>query len=165
MDTTISKPSPIHIISKNKESYDAVSNNNTVTYILTPSSSSFLSSYKETPSFWTHHTYVDCQSITGKIGIDQTGWFFIPYVSVNNYLLILLYFDRNSIFSKPIPKRTKHSIKNAYTNILKILTNRGFKPQLHRFDNEVSDILKEFIIEQHIDYQLTPDGIHQRNCA
>ena len=135
MDTTISTHSPIHSISKNKESYDVISSDNTVTATLTPSSSLFLSSYKETPVFCTHHTYVDCQSITGKIGTDKTGRLVVPSVSGNNYLLILFDFDSNSIFSKTIPNRTKHSIKNSYTNILKILTNRGLKPQLHRLEN------------------------------
>ena len=44
IDTTISTPSPIHSISKNKESYYVISRKNTVTDTLTPSSSSFLSS-------------------------------------------------------------------------------------------------------------------------
>ena len=30
-------------------------------------------------------------------------------------------------------------------------------------DNEASDILKEFITEQHVDYKLTLAGLHQRN--
>ena len=34
-----------------------------------------------------------------------------------------------------------------------------------KLDNEASDILKEFIIEQNIDYQLTPTCIHRRKWA
>ena len=66
----------------------------------------------------------------------------VPSVSGNNYLLILFYIDRNSIFSKLILNRTKHSIKNSYANILKILKNRGLKPQFHILKNEASDIIK-----------------------
>ena len=82
------------------------------------------------------------KSITGKIGTDQTGRFVVPSVSINNYLLILFGININYIFAKPIPNRTKHSIKNAYAKILKILKNIGLKPQLHRSENEASDILK-----------------------
>ena len=64
-----------------------------------------------------------------------------------------------------IPNSNKKYIKNAYANILKIHKNRGLKPQLHRLDNEASDIFKEFITEQHICYQLTISGLHQRNWA
>ena len=163
MENTISTPSPIHSISKNKESCDIISSNNTVTDTLTPSSSSFFSSYKETPGLSTHHTYADYQSITDKIGTDQTGRFFVPSISRKNYFLIIFDFDRNYIFAELLTNCTKHSIKNAYANILKILKNRGIKPQLHRLENEASDILKEFITEQHVDYQLTLAGLHWRN--
>ena len=121
MDTTISTPIPINSIYKKKESDDVISSENTVTDTLTPSLSPFLSSYKEIPGLHTHHTYVDCQSITGKIGTDQKSRFAVPSFSGNNYLLILFDFDNNSIFSKPIPNRTKHSSKNAHANILKYL--------------------------------------------
>ena len=142
MDTTIPTPNPIHSISKNKESYDDISSYNTVIDTPTASSSSFLASCKETPGLCNHHSYVDCQYNTGKIGTDQTGLFVVSSVSGNNYLLILFYLDINSIFAKPILNRTKHSIKNDYVNILKILKKRGIKPQLNRLDNEASDILK-----------------------
>ena len=134
MDTTFSTPSPIHRISKNKELYYVISSNNTVTDTFTPYLSQFFPSYKETPGFRTRHTYVDCQPITGKIGTDKTGRFFVPSVSANNYLVILFDFESNSIFSKLIPNRTKHSIKNAYANILRILKNKGLKPQWHRLE-------------------------------
>ena len=113
----------------------------------------------------THHTYVYCQSITGKVGTDQTGRFVVPSFSGNNYLLILFDIDINYILLEPIPNCTKHSIKNTYAKILKINKNRGFKPQLNRLENEASNILKFFITEQHIDYELTPAAIHQRNWA
>ena len=121
METNIPTPNPIHIISKNEESYDDVSNDNTVTDTHTASSPSFLSTYKETQGLCTHHSYVDCQYITGEIGTDKIGRFVVPSVSSNNYLLILFDLDINSIFAKPILNRTKHSIKKAYANIFNIL--------------------------------------------
>ena len=65
-----------------------MSSDKKVTDKLTPYSSELFASYKETPGLRTCHTYVCCQSITGKIGTDQTGRFFVPSVSGNNYLLI-----------------------------------------------------------------------------
>ena len=103
MDTTVPTTRPIHSISKNKESHDDISYNNTVIDTLAASSPSLLSSYKETSVFCTHHTYFDCQSITGKIGTDKTCQLLVPSVSGNNYLLIIFYHDSNSIFAKTIP--------------------------------------------------------------
>ena len=142
MNTSIPTPNLIHSIYKGEESYDDISSNNTVTDTPTASSLSFFSSYKETPDHCTHHTYVDCQSITGKIGTDKTGQFVIPSASGNNYLLILFDLDSNSICAEPIPNLTKNSIKNAYSNILNILKNREPKSQLHILDNKASYILK-----------------------
>ena len=142
MYTTIPTPNPIHSISKNKQSYDDISRNNTVTYTHTASSPSFLSSYKETTYIHTHHTYVYFQSIIGGIGTDQTGRFFVPSLRGKNYLLAIFDIYSNYIFSKPMPNRTKQYIKNPYANILEILQNRGVKTQLQRLDNETSDIIK-----------------------
>ena len=84
----------------------------------------------------THHTYVDFQFITSKIGTYQTDWFIVPSFSGNNYLLILFDIDINSILSLLITNRIKHFINNAYANILKILKNGGLKHQLHILDNK-----------------------------
>ena len=64
-----------------------------------------------------------------------------------------------------MPSRTEKSINNAYYNILKILKIRVLKPQLHILNNEASDIIKELITEQHVNYQLTYSGLHRRNWA
>ena len=92
-------------------------------------------------NFIVHSNESVCRKI-GHLGLNQG----------NNYLLILFNFYRNPIFAEPITNYTKHSIKNAYANILKILTNRGLKPQLHILENEASDIFTKSITEQQIDY-------------
>ena len=59
----------------------------------------------------THHTYVDFQSITRKIGTYQTGQFVVPSVSGNNYLLILFDFDSSYIF----PNQYQTALNNLST--------------------------------------------------
>ena len=46
-----------------------------------------------------------------------------------------------------------------------MLKRRGLKPQLQPLDNEVSDILREFMQDEDIQFQLTPAGLHRRNNA
>jgi hypothetical protein len=113
----------------------------------------------------TNVVYTDCQTITGNIGSDQTGRFVVPSTSGNNYLFILYDYDSNSIHAEPIPNRKKESIKTAYTKILRLLQRRGLHPQLHRLDNEASQLLKEFITDENIEFQLTPASLHRRNWA
>jgi hypothetical protein len=117
------------------------------------------------PSQRTHHVYTDCRSITGNIGSDQTGRFVVPSTSGNNYLFILYDYDSNSIHAEPIPNRKKESIKAAYEKILRLLQRHGLHPQLHRLDNEASQLLKEFITDEQIEFQLTPANLHRRNWA
>ena len=46
-----------------------------------------------------------------------------------------------------------------------MLTRQGLKPQLHWLDNEASKALKNFIVQEQTQYQLTPPHIHRCNAA
>ena len=122
-------------------------------------------SYQERPGHRTHHIYAECQTITGKVGSDQTGRFIVPSTTGNNYIFVLYDYDSNSIHAEPIPNRKQESIKNAYEKVLRLLQRRGLRPQLHRLDNEASQLLKDFMTDEDVDYQLTPAGLHRRNWA
>jgi hypothetical protein len=113
----------------------------------------------------TNNIYADCRAITGNIRSDQTGRFIVPSTSSNNYLFILYDYDSNSIQAEPIPNRKKESIKAAYEKILRLLQRRGLHPQLHRLDNEASQLLKEFVTNEDIEFQLAPASLHRRNWA
>ena len=122
-------------------------------------------SYQERPGHRTHHIYAECQTITGKVGSDQTGRFIVPSTTGNNYIFVLYDYDSNSIHAEPIPNRKQESIKNAYEKVLRLLQRRGLRPKLHRLDNEASQLLKDFMTDEDVDYQLTPAGLHRRNWA
>ena len=64
-----------------------------------------------------------------------------------------------------LKNRSKCEILKAFTNIIRYLEKRGLKPQLHRLDNEASATLKEFMIQESIEYQLVPPHIHRQNAA
>ena len=59
-----------------------------------------------------------------------------------------------------MPNRKQESIKNAYEKVLRLLQRRGLRPKLHRLDNEASQLLKDFMTDEDVDYQLTPAGLH-----
>ena len=111
------------------------------------------------------NVYISCHHITGKTYSDQTGRFICPSISGNNYIFLLYNFDTNSIHAEPIPSRTKHQLLNAFKKICTSLQQRGFQPKLHHLDNEISTIFKEHLKDQHIAFQLTPEGLHRRNLA
>ena len=55
----------------------------------TPTTQPMQPSYQERPGHRTHHIYAECQTITGKVGSDQTGRFIVPSTTGNNYIFVL----------------------------------------------------------------------------
>jgi hypothetical protein len=113
----------------------------------------------------THDCFVALLPPTGQIYTDQTGRFVCPSETGNNYIMVVYDYDSNAILAEPIPNRTKKSLLAAYTKLHSQLCDAGLRPQYQRLDNECSDIMKEFMKEQNIKYQLVPPGVHRRNAA
>ena len=113
----------------------------------------------------THFCYATTVQASGQIHTDLTGKFIAESSTGNNYLFVLYDYDSNAILCEPIKNRTKHSILAAFQNLHGQLVKAGVRPQLQRLDNECSDILKEFMTNEGIDYQLVPPHVHRRNAA
>jgi len=115
----------------------------------------------------THHCYAAVIEVPshGQVHTDQTGRFPIPSSAGNNYVMVLYDYDSNSILAEPLKDRKANTILAAYKVLHARLCAAGCKPRLQRLDNECSDILKEFMSDQDIDFQLVPPGIHRRNAA
>jgi hypothetical protein len=79
--------------------------------------------------------------------------------------MVLYDWDSNHIFAQPFKNRTAHCIKDAYKALHKRLWAAGLRPKLQRLDNECSAILKQFLKDENVDYQLVPPGVHRRNAA
>ena len=64
-----------------------------------------------------------------------------------------------------IPNRRAQTIKDAFTKLHCHLVSAGLRPQLQHLDNEASKILKDYMHDQHIDFQLVPPHMHRHNAA
>jgi hypothetical protein len=113
----------------------------------------------------THECYAAIYEPHGQVYSDQTGRFIIPSSSGNNYIMIVYDFDSNSIFAQPFKNRTAACILDAYKILHEHLLQAGLKPRLQRLDNECSKLLKTFMHDQDVDFQLVPPGMHRRNAA
>ena len=113
----------------------------------------------------TNNIFIENIEITGRTFSDQTGGFVCPSISGNNYVFIVYDFDSNSIHALPIPTRKKEHIVAAFQKIVKRLTLKGLKPQLHKLDNEISQLMTTYMEKEQIKYELTPTGLHRRNLA
>ena len=110
----------------------------------------------------TRSVFMTTQLADGWIASDQTGPF--PRVSNrgNKYICVFYIYDANFIKGVPIKSRHRSELQRAYEQVYKWCEARGFKPLLHRLDNERSQEVENFILSQDADVQYTSPGRHCR---
>jgi hypothetical protein len=79
--------------------------------------------------------------------------------------MVCYVYDGNYIEAIPIKNRSEGEFKRAYEYIYEMCTTKGYKPTLHKLDNESSRDLKEWISEQQTKLQFTPPDMHRTNAA
>jgi hypothetical protein len=121
----------------------------------------------DSPNEVTHYCFAAVieTNLSGLIYTDQTGRFPTPSSLGNNYFFVLYDYDSNIIDAEPIPSRHAPAILKAYQRCVGDLVKAGLRPRLQRLDNECSDILKAYMTDIEVDYQLVPPGVHRRNAA
>jgi hypothetical protein len=113
----------------------------------------------------THFLYANYQPATGQIYTDPTGHFLVPSVSGNSYILVAYNYNSNFIHAEPMKNRTKEVILAAYQRVISLLKSRGLQLKLQKLGNQASQVLQQYMVEEHINFQLVPPGLHQRNAA
>jgi hypothetical protein len=101
----------------------------------------------------------------GQIYTDQTGRFPVVSSKGNKYIIILYDYDSNAILAQPIKDRAAPELLKAFQVMEQELVARGLKPKLMKLDNEASKLLKTYLHQQHITFQLVPPYIHRQNLA
>jgi hypothetical protein len=100
-----------------------------------------------------------------QIYTDQTGRFPVVSSKGNKYFMILYDYDSNAILAQPIKDRTAPELLKAFQIMEHELVARGLKPKLMKLDNEASKLLKTYLHQQDITFQLVPPYGHRRNSA
>jgi hypothetical protein len=101
----------------------------------------------------------------GQIYTDQTGTFPVVSSKGNKYIMILYDYYSNAILAKPIKDSTAPELLKAFQFMEQELVARGLKPKLMKLDNEASKLLKDYLYQQDITFQLVSPYSHRRNSA
>jgi hypothetical protein len=101
----------------------------------------------------------------GQIYTYQTGRFPVVSSKGNTYIMILYDCDSNAILAQHIKYRTAPELLKAFQVMEQDLVARGLKPKLMKLDNEASKLLKTYLHQQNITFQLVPPYSHRRNAA
>ena len=83
----------------------------------------------------------------------------------NQYIVILYYYDNNSIQAMPNKTRNTEEIRDTPMSMLSTLTNIRHQPNTHILDNEASSIIKQGLLKHKIQYHWHPPHLHIRNVA
>jgi hypothetical protein len=101
----------------------------------------------------------------GQIYTDQTGIFPVVSSKGKKYIMILYDYDSNAILAQPIKYRTAPELLRAFRVMEQELVARGLQPKLMKLENEASKLLKMYLHQQNITFQLVPPYSHRRNSA
>jgi hypothetical protein len=110
----------------------------------------------------TQHVYAATID-AGQIYTDQTGIFPVVSSKGKKYIMILYDYYSNAILAQPIKDRTAPGLLKAFQVMEQELVALGLKPKLMKLDNEASKLLKTYLHQQNITFQLVPPYSHRRN--
>ena len=95
--------------------------------------------YKQAPNNnKTNMVFMTMVKVEGQLFTDQTGHFSVTSNRSNNYILISYAIDPNYIKSYPIKSWHRTKLLKAYKEVYQFLRIRGYRPQLHKLNNETS---------------------------
>jgi hypothetical protein len=100
-----------------------------------------------------------------KIYTDQTGRFPQKSSRGNQYIMVLVELDSNTILVERMKDRTSGEMICAYQHLVDRLKTAGILPKHHVLDNKCSADFKAAITNNQMTYQLVPPNDHHRNIA
>ena len=78
------------------------------------------------------------------------------------YVMIFYVYDANAIIAYPLCNKTSKEMLETYQDLYKKLTKCGFKPKLHKLDNETYKEVEDFVMDQQTVLQYTPPDMHRQ---
>jgi hypothetical protein len=83
----------------------------------------------------------------------------------NKYIMVLYEYDSNVILAEPIKNIKAAELIRAFQVMETKLTARGLQPKLTRLGNEASQLLKSYLHDKNITFQLVPPYSHRINAS
>ncbi len=121
---------------------------------------------QEPANICTHHIFMMVHIVTGRVSSDNTGRFLVTSNGGNAYVALFYdIYDANAIQLVPIKNRSKEEILWAVTEVYAWLTAGGYRPILHKMDNETSHDVEAFIPSEQVKLQYCPPNMHCTNPA
>jgi hypothetical protein len=98
-----------------------------------------------------------------KMYTDQMGKFPKKSSRGHQYIMVLIKMDSNTILIAAMKNRLAGEMSCAYQELVDCLCSAGNQPKLHLLDNECSNMFKERIKSNNMEYQLVLPHDHRQN--
>ena len=82
-----------------------------------------------------------------------------------NYILVTYSCDTNAILARPLKSKSSVELTREILKIHQYLEKRGYKPNHHWLDNEVSQKLIDTLQDRKVKVHLVPPYCHRKNAA
>jgi hypothetical protein len=79
---------------------------------------------------------------------------FLSLPAKEKKIMVLYEYDGNAILAEPIKNRTSAELLRSFQVMETKLTARGLQPKLMRLDNEASQLLKSYLHDKNITFQV-----------
>ncbi len=112
-----------------------------------------------------HFVFMTIIKISGMLFSNVLGLIPITSNRSNKYTVIFYIYYAHFVKSVPIKSQSKEELLQAYRLVYTYLTAQGFKPQIHKMDNETSHNAKTFICKENTRLQYTPPDLHHTNLV
>ena len=110
--------------------------------------------------------YTKVYEVKETLYSDQTGAFPTRSQRGNKYIMVMVEIDSNAILVEPMKSRKDAEMIRAYKSLMKRLQRAGITVKKHVLDNEISNNMKNLIIDEYkVKIEKVPPGCHRRNAA
>ena len=96
---------------------------------------------------------------------DLTGKFPVQSDRGNSYILVDYHYDANRILTTPLKNIASTFILSGINKIHDKLRKQVLTPKIHNMDNEVSEDIKKYSEDSHIQFQLVPPHMNRKHSS
>ena len=103
--------------------------------------------------------------LDGTVATDLTGRFPTTSLEGNKYIMVLFSDDGNGILAQPVKNRSELELLNAIKELHNRIKRANLTIHFQIMDNECSKLLKTYLTDNGITFQLVPPYYHRQNRA
>ena len=113
----------------------------------------------------TNSAFVALVNLQGLVASDLNRAFPVTSHSGNKYIMLWYDYNSNTLQSIPLKSKSAEEQTEAYNTAYEFYVSKGFRPKVHKMDNEASKQYLTNLEDKKVKYQLVPPHMYRQNPA